>query len=159
MLAVLATAWLGACTSSGARPPQSLPGSSGPVGNVAANSAAGVALDYLRALFSGRFGAARRYVDTRDVNAFDVITASLQPGSLSSRGLAVGASTVRGATATVVITGTICSSFGPASLGPAQRRSPQHCTTNRDPHSSSPVFRVQLTKLGRRWWVRYGTPG
>ena len=113
---------------------------------------------YARALFAGDYSAASRYVDPASRSAFFALTAGLGPRSVSSRHLAAGSATVTGATAVVVLTGTICSSASMTSLA-SSPASPSTCVTNTDPHAASPIFRIDLAhESDGRWLVVYRAP-
>jgi hypothetical protein len=116
-----------------------------------------VAFAYMHALFNGQFATARRYVAPTQVSGFDAVATTLSPHSVSSRGLAIGSSDVRGTEASVVITGTICSSFAitalPSVTPSAAPSDSTHCTGNTNPNSLSPIFRVRLMRFADGWRV------
>jgi hypothetical protein len=114
-----------------------------------------VAVRFTKALFEGRFDRARRYVAPGSRNALLVITAGLRGGSLSQHRLQAGSVRVHGTSATVILTGTLCSSHSTQALA----RAPGDCITNRDRHSTNPVFRVVLALAPERHWqVSYDLP-
>ena len=86
-----------------------------------------MALRFTRTLLAGHFAAASRYVAPASRNGFLVLTGGLRPSSVSGSNLAVGSTTINGAAAVVVLTGTICTGGGtaPPSASPG-RPAPAH---------------------------------
>jgi hypothetical protein len=118
-----------------------------------------VALTYASALFSGEFEVASHQVDLAGRGAFLALTAGLGASSIRSHDLAVGSSAVAGTAAIVILTGTICSSGSMATLPAAQQQSSgAGCVSNTDPHSASPIFRVDLASEGGQWLVTFRMP-
>src|SRR5664279_56517 len=131
----LAALILAGCGSSGAGPR-----------SADSNRAGAVALRYAKALFAGRFAAASRYVAPSGRNAFLVLTDGADSSSLRAHNLAVGSTIVTGSTAVTILTGSLCSRAGAA----------EHCVTNTDPASSSPIFGVDLIRQSNgRWLIIY----
>lgn len=150
LLALMALSVAGCATAGAARDPApaAMPGPGA------------VALGYGRALFAGQFVAASRYVAPASRNGFLVLTDGLRPSGIGSRDLAVGSTVINGRAAITVLTGTVCSggtaTVAPASPGSAGARD---CVTNTDPHSSSPVFTVNLARApGGQWLVVFPAP-
>lgn len=119
------------------------------------------ALQYSRALFDGNFTAASRYVAPASRNGFLVLTDGLSPNSVKSHDLAIGSTTVKGSTAVVVITGTVCTDGGvnPSPSAKGGNSTAYNCITNTDRNSSNPVFTVNLDReADGQWMVVYLMP-
>jgi len=113
----------------------------------AARAPAGqVALAFARDLFSGRLDQAASLVLPGEASGFNVMVALIKRNVTQQRGLAVGSITMKGTTAEVELTGTICS-------GPTKQA--LNCVTNSDPHSDQPAFREWVQQNGERWYIYF----
>jgi hypothetical protein len=114
---------------------------------------AAVALGYGRALFAGQFVAASRYVAPASRNGFLVLTDGLRPSGIGARDLAVGSTVINGPAAITVLTGTVCSGVAAVAPTSAGGAGAHDCVTNTDPHSTSPVFSVNLARAPDGQWL------
>lgn len=116
-----------------------------------------VAVNYVRALFSGDINKAASFVEPSNRGAFLAVTNGIQGASIRGEGIAAGSSSVQGSSATVVMIGTICTSGSMAPL-PSGEPTASHCVTNKDPHTRNPVFMVSLAmQPDGNWSVIFGS--
>jgi hypothetical protein len=107
-----------------------------------------VALEYVRALFSGDFDKAQSLVEPGSQPAFRLVALGVDPKLVTARDLAIGATVVNGARASTTILGTICRAGDSSSAGATD------CITNHDPGTSNPIFKVALVRQpGGDWLV------
>lgn len=121
----------------------------------AVRHAGNTALAYVDAFFSGRFTRAESLVLPKSRAVVAALEATVSPESVAERDLRVGTVVVRRDTATVVITGTLCTTASRLSIRQARARGQRvQCITNNDPHRDSPIFQVQLYRR-MRWYVGF----
>jgi hypothetical protein len=156
---VLATA--SACASSTAQ-------SAGGRADVSMPSNAAVA--YVTALFSGDVDRAAEFILPGDQNLFRYIADGVTSNSTRSENIKAAAVTVVGEKATVILTGTLCTtpslsptpmpSNSPSTQSPTISSDNAQCVSNTDPHTTNPIFQVML-KSGDagHWYVDYGSSG
>jgi hypothetical protein len=132
--------------------------SSGAVSSGAAQSPGAVGLAYTRYLFAGNFSQARSLVLPADRNIITILFTGLSSGSFRTQNLAVGSVATKGSSATVILTGKICSSgAAPKNVTNAPRPN-EECQENKDPKSANPAFRVSLCNSGHTWYVCFPRP-
>lgn len=141
LLALLALSVTGCAAAGAARDP------------APAATPAAVALGYGRALFAGQFVAASRYVAPASRNGFLVLTDGLRPSRIGALDLAVGSTVINGPAAITVLTGTVCSGVAAVASASAGSAGAHDCVTNTDPHSTSPVFSVNLARAPDGQWL------
>lgn len=103
-----------------------------------------VAIVYSQAILAGRVDDARGYVAPASQPAFQVIAGTLGQAGGSARDLASGSVTISGASAVVVLTGTLCYTGT--------------CISNSSSQSANPIFKVSETRIDGRWMVTFNTP-
>jgi hypothetical protein len=114
--------------------------------SAARTSAGQVALAFARDLFSGRLNQAASLVLPGEGSGFNVLATIIKHNVTRQTSLAIGSITMKGSTADVELTGTICS-------GPTEQA--LNCVTNSDPHSAQPAFREWVQRNGTRWYIYF----
>jgi hypothetical protein len=111
-----------------------------------------VAVKYVTTLFSSSPQEAGNLVLPASRSDFSAITGLIGHNVVSASGIKAGTTMVTGTTATVVFTGTICSATRVAA---AANTEPNTCSSNADPNSDNPAFRVALRKASNGDWYVY----
>lgn len=135
------------------------------------------AVEYVNALAAGDYERAIAFVTPAERYVLEAIAAG-DPPTGTAKNIAIGSETVTGNSAVVILTGTLCSAAGGseggstgsggvasssppaetgAESGDAPRGADGRCTTNHDPHSADPMFRVLLKQVPStdRWFVTF----
>lgn len=102
-----------------------------------------VALTYVKDLYSGKFSNAERLVTPSQRNIFQLAVLGIKPHSVSSYNLKIGSVSFVKTTASVILTGRLCSTGNTRSL--SEVPSGKHCISNSNPHSNDPAFDVRLS--------------
>lgn len=130
-------------------------GQTGPKESSAPSQPADIALRYATDIYSMHAQEAGSLVLPASRNDFQVLANLMGAHDLSEHGLRVGATTITGNSAVVVILGSICT----APRGTTSSAETPTCVSNSDPRSSDPGFHVSLTKTSEgRWFVYFPTP-
>lgn len=102
-------------------------------------------------MFSDDIPKARLFGVPKYRYVVNLVGADVDRGSVRSHNIRVGSSHTVGDTSTVILLGTLCSTGTPKSLKTLPAGS--DCTTNRDPTTRNPAFRVTLKRLTGHWLV------
>ncbi len=121
-------------------------------------SPAEVGLAFSEYLYAGAFARATSYVLPSDRGLLTILFTGLGAGSVRAEHLAIGSVVTHGELATLVLTGTICSSgAAPRTTSPAPRANEQ-CLENHDATTDNPAFRISTCKRESRWYVCFPRP-
>ncbi|MFF1407601.1 hypothetical protein [Streptomyces sp. NPDC058294] len=112
-----------------------------------------VAVQYSTALFSGRFPRAASFVLPRQRGVLKVLFTGMNNSSVRAQGLGLGSVHVKADSATVVLTGRMCSSGVIPKGATVRPRQNEKCVSNHRRDTSDPAFHVTACKSSGKWYV------
>ncbi|MEU8469257.1 hypothetical protein AB0F30_15290 [Streptomyces sp. NPDC029006] len=112
-----------------------------------------VAVQYSTALFSGRFPRAASFVLPRQRGVLKVLFTGMNNSSVRAQGIGLGSVRVKADSATVVLTGKMCSSGVIPKGATVRPRQNEKCVSNHRRDTSDPAFHVTACKYSGKWYV------
>ncbi|QHA04291.1 hypothetical protein GQF42_14235 [Streptomyces broussonetiae] len=112
-----------------------------------------VAVQYSTALFSAQFERASAYVLPRERGVLKVLFTGMTSSSVRAENLGVGSVATKADSATVVMTGRMCSAPVVPKGATVDPRKHEKCIENHQRDSSDPAFKVAVCKNSGKWYV------
>ncbi|UXY27190.1 hypothetical protein [Streptomyces sp. HUAS TT20] len=112
-----------------------------------------VAVQYSTALFSGQFDRASSFVLPRERGVLKVLFTGMNNSSVRAKDLGVGSVKAKADSATVVLTGKMCSSGVIPKGATVKPRQNEKCVENHRRDTSDPAFKLAACKSSGKWYV------
>ncbi|WEO97797.1 hypothetical protein A6P39_029380 [Streptomyces sp. FXJ1.172] len=112
-----------------------------------------VAVRYSTALFSAQFDRASAYVLPRERGVLKVLFTGMTGSSVRAENLGVGSVATKADSATVVLTGRMCSAPVVPKGATVDPRKHEKCVENRRRDSDDPAFKVAVCNNSGKWYV------